>query len=266
MDADELVLPAGVLEAVERHVVAPTRHRDALRQAGRHLSRGVLLWGPPGTGKTHTVRYLAGQLTGATILILSGPSLGLAGAFGTLARRLAPAVVVLEDVDLVAQERTFGPFGSNPVLFELMNEMSGLAEDADVAFVLTTNRPDALEPALAARPGRVDLAIEIPLPDATARRRLLELYGRGLELDAATFDLVVARTDGMTASFFKELLRKAALSAAEEGSERVVADHVTRALDELLVERAALTRVLLGSGPPGVQASPSPHAWLQSGG
>ena len=68
--------------------------------------------------------------------------------------------MVLEDVDLVAQERTFGPFGSNPVLFELMNEMSGLAEDADVAFVLTTNRPDALEPALAARADELPLVVK----------------------------------------------------------------------------------------------------------
>lgn len=264
LDGSELILPDGLLARVERHVVGPSRHREQLLATGRHLGRGLLLWGAPGTGKTHTVRYLAGRLTEATILILSGPSLGMAGAFGTLARRLAPAVVVLEDVDLVAQERTFGPFGSNPVLFELMNEMSGLAEDADVAFVLTTNRPDALEPALAARPGRIDLAIEIPLPDATARRRLLELYGRGLRLDASILDQVVGRTQGMTASFFKELLRKAALAAAEAGRDGVGEGDVTAALDELLEERAALTRVLLGSGPAG-QASPSPHAWLEAG-
>jgi cell division protease FtsH len=264
LDGSELILPDGLLERIERHVVGPSRHRERLLASGRHLGRGLLLWGAPGTGKTHTVRYLAGQLTDATILILSGPSLGMAGAFGTLARRLAPAVVVLEDVDLVAQERTFGPFGSNPVLFELMNEMSGLAEDADVAFVLTTNRPDALEPALAARPGRVDLAIEIPLPDATARRRLLELYGRGLQLDTS-YDQVVGRTEGMTASFFKELLRKAALAAAEAGNDDVVEADLISALDELLEERAALTRVLLGSNSPGPQASPSPHAWLEAG-
>src|SRR5439155_13212938 len=113
------------------------------------------------------------------------------------------------DVDLVAQERTFGPFGSSPALFELMNEMSGLAEDADLTFVLTTNRPDALEPALATRPGRVDLAIEIPLPDATARRRLVELYGHGLELDPAALEGIGDRSAGLTAAFFQDLPRKA---------------------------------------------------------
>ena len=264
MERDELVLPEGLLERVERHVVGPTRHRDELLVRGRHLGRGLLLWGPPGTGKTHTVRYLTSRLEAATVIILSGPSLGLVGAFGNLARRLAPAVVVLEDVDLVAEERTFGfgPYGSSPVLFELMNEMSGLAADADVAFVLTTNRPDALEPALAARPGRVDLAVEIPLPDAAARRRLLELYARGLDLAGVELDPVVARTEGMTASFFRELLRKATLAAVEAGHTTVTAADLDTALDELLHETAALTRVLLGSGTGGATAVPRPHAWL----
>jgi ATPase family protein associated with various cellular activities (AAA) len=261
MEERELVLPDGVLERVERHVVGPSRHREALLALGRHLGRGLLLWGPPGTGKTHTVRYLASRLGDATVIILSGPSLGLVGAFGTLARRLAPAVVVLEDVDLVAQERSFGPFGaSSPALFELMNEMSGLAADADVAFVLTTNRPDALEPALAARPGRVDLAVEIPLPAEPERRRLLELYGAGLDLEPGDLDEVVLRTAGMTASFFRELLRKAALAAVESGRDRVERDDVLAALEELLAERSTLTRVLLGSEAPQPGA---PHAWLQ---
>jgi SpoVK/Ycf46/Vps4 family AAA+-type ATPase len=262
MDASELVLPEGLLERVVTHVVGPTRHRDELLARGRHLARGLLLWGPPGTGKTHTVRYLTGLLTDATVIVLSGPSLGLLGAFGNLARRLAPAVVVLEDVDLVAHER-FGPFGTSPLLFELMNEMSGLAADADVAFVLTTNRPDTLEPALAARPGRVDLALEIPLPAAAERRRLLELYGRGLDLDPALLDDAVGRTEGATASFFRELLRKAAVAALEGGRDRVAVEDIDSSLDELLHETGALTRVLLGSEAPGEGPAPAPHDWLQ---
>lgn len=263
LDAGEVVLPDGVLARIERHVLGPSRHRERLRASGRHLSRGLLLWGPPGTGKTHTVRYLVGLANEATVVILTGGALGMVGAFAGLAKRLAPAVVVLEDVDLVAQERTYGPFGSSPVLFELMNEMDGLGDDADVAFVLTTNRPDALEPALAARPGRVDLAVELPLPDDEARRRLFALYGRGLRLELEDAEAVVRRTSGVTASFVKELLRRAALAAAESGRQTVTDADVAGVLDELLVETSTLTRVLLGGERRDAQVAPGPHDWLE---
>ena len=92
-----------------------------------------------------------------------------------MARALQPAMLVVEDVDLIAEDRGMHP-GQHPLLFQLLNEMDGLAEDADVVFVLTTNRADLLEPALAARPGRVDQAVALELPDAEARRALFELY------------------------------------------------------------------------------------------
>ena len=122
-------------------------------------------------------------MTGYTRLILTGRALHAIGAAAELARDLQPAVIVLEDVDLVAEDRSFGP-GSSPVLFDLLDAMDGAAADADLLFVLTTNRADLLEPALAARPGRVDVAVEIDLPDAEARRRLLDLYGRVVPLRA----------------------------------------------------------------------------------
>ena len=108
------------------------------------------------------------------------------------------------------------PGHHNPLLFDVLNEMDGIDEDADVSFLLTSNRADLLEPALAARPGRVDLALEIPLPDDDARRRLIELYGRGLDLRVPDPGQVVAGTAGVTASFIKELMRKAGLLAATE--------------------------------------------------
>ena len=137
------------------------------------------------------------------------------------------------------------------MLFTLLNEMDGLAEDADVVFLLTTNRADLLEPALAARPGRVDQAVQVRLPDGSGRRQLLELYRGGLEVDTTRFDEVIARTEGVTASFLKELLRRAAVIAADgtpEGPEplRVGADHLDRALEELLDTRNRMTRAVLG--------------------
>lgn len=262
----DIVLGDGVLDRIESHVVGIGAEAARLVAAGRHLKRGLLLHGPPGTGKTLTVRYLTRRLGDATVLILSGPALSLVGPTCALARALTPAVVVLEDVDLVAEERTMPGMGRNPLLFELLNEMEGMAEDADVTFLLTTNRPDILEPALAARPGRIDLAVEIELPDADGRRRLFELYGSGLELRLDDIDGIVARTDGVSPAFIKELLRKASLIAARETADGqlVVSDsHVNAALAELMGETSTLTRLLLGGAtdrpPPTTRAS---MGWL----
>ena len=174
---DDVILPEAVLARVERHALGVAAHREALLAAGQHLKRGLLLYGPPGTGKTHTTRYLIGQMTSYTRLLLTGRALHAVGSAAELARDLQPAVVVLEDVDLVAEDRDYGD-GSSTVLFDLLDAMDGAAGDADLLFVLTTNRADLLEPALAARPGRVDVAVEIDLPDQDARHRLLELYAR----------------------------------------------------------------------------------------
>ncbi|HEY2159219.1 MAG TPA: AAA family ATPase, partial [Isosphaeraceae bacterium] len=153
----------------------------------------------------------------------------------------------LEDVDLIAEERTKGGPGCAPLLFELLNEMDGLSDDSDVVFILTTNRPDLLEPALASRPGRVDQAIEIPLPDVTCRRRLFALYGRGLTSRVEDLSRFIARTDGASAAFIRELLRRAALFAADDGADIVVADrHLDSAMHDLVVQGGDLTKSLLG--------------------
>jgi cell division protease FtsH len=211
---DDVVLPGGVLDAVDRQIVSVASHRDLLRAAGHPLKRGVLLFGPPGTGKTHTVRYLIGQLPHFTVVLLTGMGLQFIHAACALARMVQPALVVLEDVDLIAESRGRAPGMNNPLLYQVLNEMDGLSGDADVAFLLTTNRADLLEPALAQRPGRVDLAVEVPLPDAAARRRLCQLYGPDLRLTDAELDEVVAATEGTTGSYFAELARRATLLAA----------------------------------------------------
>lgn len=270
LSRDDVVLPATVLARIERHALGVAANRQALLAAGQHLKRGVLLYGPPGTGKTHTTRYLLGQMSDYTRLVLTGRSLIAVGQVTDLARALLPAIVVLEDVDLVAQERSGGPV-SSPVLFDLLDAMDGAAPDADLLFLLTTNRADLLEAALAARPGRVDVAVEIALPDAPARERLLALYGRGVPLALTAGDVTTAVecTDGTTASFMKELIRRSVLEALHDNPTLtdVTGTHLTRALDDLLDTAQAVTRTLLGVGvnpedlPAGgaLAAGPVPH-------
>jgi hypothetical protein len=258
---DQIVLPPEVLENIERQVLGVGRHSARLLASGQHLKRGVLLHGAPGTGKTHTVRYLLGRLPDATVIVISGRALERIREACSVARTLQPAIIVVEDVDLIAEQREKVRPGEHPLLFQLLNEMDGLNSAADVTFLLTTNRADLLEPALAARPGRVDLAAELPLPDAEARRQLIRLYQGNLVLDLAQPDSIIERTEGVTAAFLKELLRKSALLACEddqaEGPIRVADAHLTAALDQLLDTRNQLTRVLLGGAPP-ASAPPAP--------
>ena len=244
---DRIVLPPGVLERIERQAFGIADHAERLRASGRHLRRGLLLHGPPGTGKTLTAMYLAAQMPGRTAVLLTGQSLGAVGASIDLATALQPAMVVLEDVDLVAMDRDFEE--TNPILFELLNGMDGLDEDHDVLFVLTTNRADLLEPALATRPGRIDQAVELPLPDADGRRRLLELYGEGLQLSLTGDEPLIAALEGVSPAFIRELLRRAALMVAEEseGALSVGAHDLERALEELRHGAGELTNTLLGA-------------------
>jgi cell division protease FtsH len=229
---DDIVLPEGVLERIERRTIDFDTVADTLASQGLARKRGILLYGPPGTGKTLTIRCLIGRLTRRTTVVLTGMGLGAIGTAASLARRLQPSLLVLEDVDLIAQERDFGY--ENPLLFELLNELDGIGEDSDVLTLLTTNRADLLEPALAARPGRVDLAVELPLPGVDEQRRLLELYSRTVDTDVADWDTVIERVLGTPASFVRELVRTAALHATFAGSDVVTDAHLDRAITELL--------------------------------
>src|SRR5699024_10060133 len=214
--AEEVVLPADTLQRITDHVVGTATHTATLQRHGQHLKRGLLLYGPPGTGKTHTVRHLVSRTPDHTVVLLSGHTLQFIRTATQMARLLQPAVVVLEDCDLVAEDRGFHG-GPHPLLFEVLDAMDGLDGDADVTFLLTTNRVTDLERALAQRPGRVDLAVEVPLPDRDGRIQLLQLYGHQLGLGADLLAETADLTDGMTASFFKELARRTVLTAAVAG-------------------------------------------------
>ena len=263
--AEDVVLPDGVLAGIERHIIGVAELSSELLSAGQHLKRGLLLHGPPGTGKTHTVRYLTGRLADSTVILLTGQAMRFIGQAAALARRLQPSMVVLEDVDLVAMDRDFSPDG-NPLLFSLLDAMDGVGADADVTFVLTTNRADILETALADRPGRVDLAVEIPRPDDEGRERLLRVYARDLAMDADV-TRVVAGTEGVTASFIKELIRRTVLVSLRAGDRPPVLrdEHFAVVLTEMNSERQSLTRSLLGAGvagqdPPERGFRPGPHS------
>jgi ATPase family associated with various cellular activities (AAA) len=248
VEREQVILPRKTLDLLDRNVVEFVRHRPRLAEVGMATKKGLLFYGPPGTGKTHTLHYLAGALPGVTTLLISAEQVGILGEYMTLARLLQPSMVVIEDADLIGRERTNMKSACEEVLLnKLLNEMDGLRENSDVLFILTTNRPEALEAALAARPGRIDQAIEFPFPDDDGRAKLLRLYARGISVSEELTHATVRKTDRVSAAFIKELMRRATQFGLERtGEPAIAAADIDGALDELLFQGGALNRKLLG--------------------
>jgi ATP-dependent Clp protease adapter protein ClpS len=255
---EEVILPEATLKLLDRNVIRFIASRQSLRQLGQSTRKGILLYGPPGTGKTHTIRYLAANLPGHTTLIITAGEMGLLSHYMALARLLQPAMVVIEDVDLIARDREdMNSPCEESLLNALLNEMDGLKDNADILFVLTTNRPEQLEGALAGRPGRIDQAIEVPLPDEIGRDKLVRLYGGGLTLTEAITAEAVARTAGVSAAFIKELMRRVAQSNVMRGDAGTVSSaDLAEALDDMLFTGGRLNIRLLG----GADGGPLQHA------
>jgi ATP-dependent 26S proteasome regulatory subunit len=244
---EDVILPAATIKLLDRNVLNFVGSRAQLRRLGQSTRKGILLYGPPGTGKTHTIRYLASNLPDHTTLIITAAQIAMLAQYMSLARLLQPAMVVIEDVDLIARNRDdMGPCEES-MLNGLLNEMDGLKQDADILFVLTTNRPEQLEGALASRPGRIDQAIEVPLPDSVGRAKLVQLYGRGLPLGDAVLEEAAQRTKGVSAAFIKEMMRRIAqASIARDGGTTVESGDIGEALDDMLFAGGKLNVKLLG--------------------
>jgi ATP-dependent 26S proteasome regulatory subunit len=251
IDREQVILPETTLRLLERNLIRFVAQRPELAKLGMPTKKGLLLYGPPGTGKTHTIRYLAGALQGHTVLLATAEQLGNITEYIGLARLLQPSIVVIEDVDLIGKQREHLDAGRESLLNRLLNEMDGLLADAEILFLLTTNHPESLERALAARPGRVDQAIEFPLPDDAGRRKLIRLYAAGAVIADEVVIHAARITEGVSASFIKELMRRAVqfhLECRSDGDEvRILQNDVDQAIDELLYVGGCLNRTLLGA-------------------
>jgi hypothetical protein len=209
----DLILPEDIKLLLRGAIVGFYAHRDILIDLGIEMKRGILLHGPPGTGKTSISLYLAGLLPGFTVCFVSGERLLYPREICRMARYLQPAMVVFEDIDLVAQDRDAN--GLATVLGELMNQIDGCEPTDQVLFIMTTNSIDRLESAVKDRPGRVDQIVQIPLPDPAARGQLLRHFARNLPLAFDDLGKVLDATDGMTPAMLKEIVKRAAVSAVE---------------------------------------------------
>jgi len=269
---DDVVLPDEVLSLTETLMLGRVQPRQRLARFGHSSRLGLLFYGAPGTGKTLVTKYLLSKLADHTVVVPTDLEPETLWECFRLAAYLEPTVVIIEDVDLLATNRTEAN-GRLDGLQELMNEMDGLSSSSDTMAILSTNRPDVLEPALASRPGRVSQAIEFPLPDQEARERLLSLFlsqvnasdqapGVATEsLDSVNVDLALwaKRTDRASPAFLQELCKRAILLAGDQstgdssgndasGNETIVVtdDNMREAIHQLVVTGGELNANVLG--------------------
>ena len=232
---DQLVLPPGT-KAELQQVVAMVKNPDLARTLGVEPPTGVLLTGPPGTGKTTIAKVLAAQagcsfypITGADV---TSPWLGeseraVARLFAR-ARENQPSIIFLDEIDAIAGRR--GEWGGyDRQINQLLAEIDGVGGQRGVFVLGATNRPDQLDPALL-RGGRLSRTIEIPLPDFKGRIALLQLFTAGMPLDRVDVDGLARRTAGYSGADLKALCQQAAVEALTRSSAVVAAADFDAAL------------------------------------
>jgi transitional endoplasmic reticulum ATPase len=231
-----------VKAALTEAVLWPLQYPDTFSRLGVAAPRGVLLYGPPGCGKTFLVRAVAGSGQ-ANVLSVKGAELmskwvgeseAAVRELFRKAREAAPTLVFLDEVDALAPRRGGSTDGgtADRVVAALLTEMDGVEALRDVVVVGATNRPDLIDPALL-RPGRLERLVFVPPPDAEARTAILRAAAKDVPF-GPTVDLeeVGRWTEGFSAADCAALVREAALTAMRESLQAaVVTDaHVSAAL------------------------------------
>ncbi|WP_261333979.1 AAA family ATPase [Rhizobium leguminosarum] len=215
---EDVVLSKATMAQLDTHVFDFVKYREELKRLGQSGQKGILLHGEPGTGKTHVVHYIAANLPEHSVVLVTAEQMLDMEEHFALARVLQPCIMVFEDVDLVARSRDdISGQKAETRLNRLLNELDGLGEDSDIVILLTSNRPRSLEEALATRSGRVDAAIEIPLPDDDCRERLFKQYGQALDFQDGALAEAVLRSKGASAAYVKEIVRRLAQRSIMRG-------------------------------------------------
>jgi transitional endoplasmic reticulum ATPase len=230
---------------VTEAVLWPLQYPDTFSRLGVAAPRGLLLYGPPGCGKTFLVKAIAGSgqcnvlsVKGAELLSKwVGESERAVRELFRRAREAAPTLVFLDEVDALAPVRGQSTDGgtTDRVVAALLTELDGVESLRNVVVIGATNRPDLIDPALL-RPGRLERLVFVPPPDADARAQILKAASKTVPLDAAV-DLTAlgARTEGFSAADCAALIREAALGAMRESmsATTVTAAHLETALTKV---------------------------------
>jgi len=264
------------VKAEVTEVVDFLTHPERYASAGAVGPKGVLMVGPPGTGKTLLARAVAGE-AGVTFFALSGSSfvemfVGVGASrvrdLFADARKRAPSIIFIDEIDAIGGRRGPGGFGSNDereqTLNQLLSDMDGFEPGVNVVVMAATNRAQILDEALL-RPGRFDRTVEIPLPNRTERTAILAIHGRGKTYAPdVDLDAVSRGTPGFSGADLANLVNEAAINAVRAERSAIDAADFDTARDRLLIGRRDASNALLPEEKHAVAVHESGHALVAS--
>merc|ERR1711904_754916 len=239
----------GIDEAKEEleEIVEFLRNPQKFSKLGGKIPRGALLVGPPGTGKTLLARAIAGE-AGVPFFTISGSDfvemfVGVGASrvrdMFDQAKKNAPCIVFIDEIDAVGRHRGAGYGGGNDereqTLNQLLVEMDGFESNEGVILIAATNRPDVLDPALL-RPGRFDRQVVVPNPDIIGREKILKVHMKKVPLGSDVNARVIARgTPGFSGADLANIVNEAALLAARKSKKTVTMEEFEEAKDKVMM-------------------------------
>ncbi len=237
-----------VKQSLKEAVEWPLRNPESFKKIGIRPPRGILLYGPPGCGKTYIVQALANE-AGVNFIAVKGPEL-LSKWVGESeqhvrdvfrrAKQVAPSIVLFDEIDALAPKRglSLGTRVTEQVVSQLLTEMSGISELEGVVVVATTNRPDMLDSALL-RPGRFDRLIYVPAPDEKARLEIFKVHTKNMPLKTVDLKKLAKQTKGYSGADIEALSREAAMFVLREAvkykkeAKEITSKHFEKALKKV---------------------------------
>lgn len=233
---DDVILDENQRKVIDRNIMKFIENLPNYRESGLPTSRGILITGPPGTGKTLCCEVIVNEVGGSAIYV-STDSISQVGDIKrvySLARKMAPCLVIVEDIDTLGGLDRTTRGGEHPLLGEFLNCLAGMGENDGVITVATTNYANHLDAALADRPGRFDVRLDFDLPNSELREHIMKKYlsdvGSGFKLTKEH----IKRTDGLSGAYLKEIVMTSYMIALESDSEKVQVSHFDSALEEVL--------------------------------
>jgi transitional endoplasmic reticulum ATPase len=213
-----------VKQALREMIEWPLKYSESFERMGITPPKGILLYGPPGCGKTLLARAVANE-SGANFISVKGPEL-LSKWFGESeqrirelfrrAKQVAPAIIFFDEIDALAPRRGFGMHeATERIVSQLLTEMSGIEETKGVVVIAATNRPDLVDPALL-RPGRIDRFILVPAPNEEERLHILKIHTKKMPLKDVNLKELAKKTEGYSGADLEALCREAAMNALRE--------------------------------------------------